>query len=43
MSFLLSIIIAIILGMDNGTIPIEYKYIAISIILAGGLSGLKHD
>ena len=41
MSFLLSIVVAIIFGLDNGVIPIEYKYISIAIILAGGLAGLK--
>ena len=41
MIVLLSIIVAIIFGMDNDVISIEYKYISIAIILVGGLAGLK--
>ena len=42
MTFVLSVIIAAIFCKATG-IPLEYRFIAIAIIVAGGLAGLGRD
>ena len=41
MSFVLSVFIAAIFCMAS--IPLEYRFIAVAIIVAGGLAGLGRD
>ena len=42
MTFVLSILIAVLFCMATG-VPLEYRFIAIAIILAGGLAGFGRD
>ena len=42
MSLLLSILFSM-LALSSSTMPLETKYLAAAIIVAGGLAGLGHD
>ena len=42
MSILLAIGLAIVFTRATG-IPLEYRYIAMAILFAGGLAGIGHD
>lgn len=42
MTFVLSVIIATIFCKATG-VPLEYRFMAVAIILAGGLAGLGRD
>ena len=42
MSILLAYALAVVFASGTG-IPLEYRYIAVAILFAGGLAGLGHD
>ena len=42
MSILLAIGLAMVFASATG-IPLEYRYIAIAILFAGGMAGMGHD
>ena len=42
MSLLLAILLVLVFASATG-VPLEYRYIAMAILFAGGLAGMGHD